>query len=210
MRRPDACLDDGPAAHVAIEPVCEADSAHAHLWRRLARSDPEFDREPPQATIDALIASGALAVDDPVLTQLEAVRRRLPHPHQRQTRTTGFRALPDPWSSLIGRRGRTDGPTGLVLVAARRPRSAVTESWSTCSSPVRSASPSPPGSPLGLDRARRSAVRSTTTSSCGGCETTATTTTLRRATTTSCASRPHWVRAEALICLSRRLRRRLA
>jgi len=56
-----------------------------------------------------------------VLTQVEAVRRRLPRPHQRQTRTTGFRALPDPWPALLGRRGRTDGPTGLVLVAAETP-----------------------------------------------------------------------------------------
>ncbi len=62
-----ACVDDGPAVRVAIEPVCDVESAHAHLWRRLARSHPgfEFDREPPQATIDALIASGALAVNDP-------------------------------------------------------------------------------------------------------------------------------------------------
>jgi len=115
------CIGDGPAVRVTIKPVRDADPAHRHLWRWLARSDPGFDRALPQATVDALVASGALLGDDPVLEQVEAVRRRLPRRHSRQTRPTGFRALPDPWPSLIQRSGRTDGPTGLVLVAAETP-----------------------------------------------------------------------------------------
>jgi hypothetical protein len=79
---------------VTIEPVRDADPAHPHLWRCLARSDPELDRAPSLATVDALIASGALAADDPVLGQLEAVRRRLPRPHLRQTSRPGSGRCP--------------------------------------------------------------------------------------------------------------------
>jgi hypothetical protein len=115
------CIAHGPAARVTIAPLRDADPAHRHLWRWLAKSDPVFDQSLPQATVDALVASGALLDDDPVVEQVEAVRRQLPHRHSRRASPSGFRALPDPWPSLIQRSGRTDGPTGLLLVAADTP-----------------------------------------------------------------------------------------
>jgi hypothetical protein len=116
-----ACIDDGPTVRTAIEQLDNDDPAHTHLWRCLARSATAFDQALSQATIEALIASGALGGDDPVLEQVEAVRRRLPRRHEPQTRPTAFRGLPAPWPSLIGRRAKTDGPTGLVLIAVKTP-----------------------------------------------------------------------------------------
>src|ERR1019366_4397000 len=46
---------------------------------------------------------------------------------------TGFRALPDPWPSLIQRRGQTDGPTWLVLVRRRDTRVRRSPSFGWCS-----------------------------------------------------------------------------
>lgn len=56
-----------------------------------------------------------------MLKQLEAVQRELSRPHGQQTRATGLRTMPDPWRSVIQRRGHPDGPTGLVLIAATTP-----------------------------------------------------------------------------------------
>jgi hypothetical protein len=116
------CIDDRPRVQVTIESLDQDDPARRHLWRCLARSDRDFDKTPTQATVDALVASGALPVADPVLQQLEAVRRCLPSPHVPESkRPRGFRALPDPWPSLIQRSARRDGPTGLVLIATEMP-----------------------------------------------------------------------------------------
>lgn len=115
------CIDDRPDVRIAIEPLQAANPAHSHLWRYLSRCDPVFDRRALNTTVDALLASGHLNADDPVLKQYAAVRSQLPNRNSPRTAPRGFRTLPEPWRSLIPRRGKTDGPTGLVLIAAEVP-----------------------------------------------------------------------------------------
>jgi hypothetical protein len=115
------CIEDRPAVRIAIEPLLDGNPAHAHLWRYLARSEPEFDTRALEASVDVLIACGAFTADDPVLRQFEVVRRELPRPYGYQTKASGLGAMPDPWRSVIQRRGHDDGPTGLVLIAATTP-----------------------------------------------------------------------------------------
>jgi hypothetical protein len=113
-----ACIDDRPNVQIALEAPAETDAAHAHLWRYLSRCDPVFDSFALDATARVLLASGHLKADDPVLKQFNAVRNELPNRNSPHTAPRGFRNLPEPWRTVIARRGTADGPTGLVLVAA--------------------------------------------------------------------------------------------
>jgi len=106
---------------VAIEPVAEQASAHRYLWLRLAATDfhgpPEID-----GSIDALIAAGALARDDPVVSELRGVREAMPHhPGMHSGGHRGIRRLPEPWRSLLSRVGREDGPEGTVALSVVTP-----------------------------------------------------------------------------------------
>jgi hypothetical protein len=106
---------------VAIERVAEQASAHRYLWRRLAV--PDFHGPPEiEASIEALIAAGALERGDPVLGDLRAVREAMPdHPGMHAGGKHGTRRLPEPWRSLLSRLGREDGPEGTVALSAVTP-----------------------------------------------------------------------------------------
>ena len=107
---------------VAIEPLDGHASPHRYLWRRLAV--PHFHGPPEiEASIDALIAAGALAPDDPVLDELRAVRAAMPnHPGMHPGASPSARRLPEPWRSLLSRLGRVDGPEGTLVLSAVTPQ----------------------------------------------------------------------------------------
>jgi hypothetical protein len=111
-------LIDMPAvAEVSVEALTEEDPAVRYLWRRLAVS--RHFHEPPEnveASSKALVAASAIRGNDPVLQDIRAVASALSYDGARAKR-----ALPEPWSSLLGRRGREDGPPGTVVIAAVTP-----------------------------------------------------------------------------------------
>jgi hypothetical protein len=107
---------------VAIEQLGEQAGAHSYLWRRLAVRD--HFHEPPEieASIDALIAAGALDPDDPALSEMRAVSEAMQgHPGMRSGGGGGARRLPEPWRSLLRRLGRDDGPEGTLALSALTP-----------------------------------------------------------------------------------------
>lgn len=113
---------EAPPCEVSIEKLAEEHIAHRYLWRRLAVPN-HFDESPEiEASIDALIAAGALEPDDPVLSELRAVREALPdHPGMHPAGPRGVRQLPEPWRSLFSRLGREDGPEGTIALSAVTP-----------------------------------------------------------------------------------------
>ena len=103
-----------------IEPVDQdGDPAHRHLWRTVANvgDDRAGGLEP---TIDALVAAGAMAVDDPALDQGRLLASEL---NRLNTSVPGEQVpgLPQPWRSLLASRGRTGGPVGALPVGATTP-----------------------------------------------------------------------------------------
>ena len=106
---------------VSIETLPEANVAHRHLWRRLAVPNHFHESPEIEASIDALIAVGALEPDDPVLSELRAVREAMPDYAGRHAGgPRGVRCLPEPWRSLLSR-GRQDGPEGTLALSAVTP-----------------------------------------------------------------------------------------
>lgn len=115
-------LDAVPsAAEVHIEELPETDPARRYLWQRLAVADRHGPIQSIDPALEALLAAGALALGDPVIDELQAVRARLPdHPHHNPV-THGIRNLPEPWRSLLRRVGKDDGPSGRIVLGARTP-----------------------------------------------------------------------------------------
>jgi len=110
---------------VSLEGLPEQCPAHRYLWQRIAMPQ-DFRRESTdgiEPAIDALVAAGALAVDDPALEQMRAVLEVMP---QRPggalaPAPAGFGRVPDPWRSLLARQGRRDGPKGSIVLGAVTP-----------------------------------------------------------------------------------------
>jgi hypothetical protein len=115
------CRDRSIPAEVWTEQLRSADPARDHLWRMIAAADHEPPRKPPAATVDALVAAGALAADDPVLAQFDIARRAVPRRFGEDRFGRGGQSLEEPWASLIRRRGRADGPTGTLQIGAATP-----------------------------------------------------------------------------------------
>jgi hypothetical protein len=115
-------LVDGPVeATIEIEPVETIDPAHRHLWRRVALGGRHFSRGALGPGTAALIASGALAADDPAAELAQRVSERVPGAFPHHGRTGPARNVPEPWRSLLRRAGRGDRPVGLVVIAAVTP-----------------------------------------------------------------------------------------
>ena len=114
-------LEERSALDATVEDVAEQDPARRYLWN-LAASAWRYHSAPSptlRAVADALVAAGALPPDDPCIEQVQAVVHAFlvqPAPQPAVTRS-----LPEPWRSLIGRLGRTDGPLGTVLTSAVTP-----------------------------------------------------------------------------------------
>jgi hypothetical protein len=118
-------LDATPVrAEVSVDQLDETDPAHRYLWQRLAVPQPHGMPQAIDPAVDALIAAGVLAPEDPVIAELKTVRERMPHHphHHRHNRGIGrIRSLPEPWRSLLRRVGKNDGPSGTIVLGAATP-----------------------------------------------------------------------------------------
>ncbi|HEX4109286.1 MAG TPA: hypothetical protein VHX88_14210 [Solirubrobacteraceae bacterium] len=103
---------------VALEALPDEPPALRHLWHLLAGNGglrgPTPDLDP---IIETLVAAGTLAVDDPALDGVRAVRDAL---HFTPGQPAGA-AVPEPWRSLLARQGATDGRTFSMLIGAATP-----------------------------------------------------------------------------------------
>ena len=115
--------DPGSGVEVWVEPVAEQDPGRRYLQARLAMLLQAHEDTPLDSTIDALVAAGALAADDPAIAEARAVARQ----HARggsggSGGSGGRRRLAEPWRSLLAGGGRGGaGPDGRVMVGVATP-----------------------------------------------------------------------------------------
>jgi hypothetical protein len=110
-------VDEPRAIEVSIEATRERDPVWRHLWSRLSVTEHfHHDAGGIELALDAMTAAGAVANDDPRLAELRAVAGALMH-----RRGTGTRALPEPWRSMLARRGAADGQLGEAAVGVVTP-----------------------------------------------------------------------------------------
>ena len=104
---------------VRVEPQEDTDLARRYLWVKLA-SGTEFDSpDEMETSIEALIAAGALETDDPAIGEVRKVMGALFRGSGTVPATNA--ALPQPWRSVLARRGRASGPEGLAVAGATTP-----------------------------------------------------------------------------------------
>jgi hypothetical protein len=107
-------------AEISVERLPEVDPAVRHLWR-LVTSERRYmgAQGPPETAIDALVACGALAADDPAIAETQAAREAISHGPMGAG--PGAPRLPNPWHSLLSRLEHEDGPSGTVTLNAVTP-----------------------------------------------------------------------------------------
>jgi hypothetical protein len=114
-------LASEPSAGVQVwvEPQADADPVHRYLWVKLA-SVAEFDSpDAIETSIEALIAAGAMEADDPAIREVRTVMGAL-FPGS-GTAPAANAALPEPWRSVLARRGQNSGPERLAVAGATTP-----------------------------------------------------------------------------------------
>jgi len=107
--------EEMPAIEVRVESLPEEDPAMHYLWHQVAAPHHFGSPESLEAAIDALIAAGALAADNPALEDVRTVLGTL---EPGSAPAVGNRRVPDPWQSLLAGRSRGAGPTGTVTFGA--------------------------------------------------------------------------------------------
>ena len=107
-------------ATVAIEPLPEQPPPLRHLWHELETREHWHGEPDLAAAIDAMVAAGALAADDPELDAIRSVGGGLPrHPRmggRGRGAGTSSTGLPEPWKSALGGRSRSNGPTAILAL----------------------------------------------------------------------------------------------
>lgn len=113
--------DTPPAGSVVIESLDDQPPALRHLWGLVAAPD-HFHGTPTdlEPAIEALTAAGALDPEDAGLADVRAVASMI-DPHQNPPGARRVRRLPEPWRSLLARRGRMAGPTGTASIGLVTP-----------------------------------------------------------------------------------------
>jgi hypothetical protein len=108
---------EAPPAYLV--PLPEGDPALRHVWARIATGE-RIGRHHLhlEAIISALVACGALRAHDPDLAAARAIDAAL---QMLPVTTTKVKPHPEPWRSLLARRGAHDGPVGVRLVGAVSP-----------------------------------------------------------------------------------------
>jgi hypothetical protein len=107
-----------PTIEVTVQQLPVQDPAMTYLWRQLAVSEHfHHSRESLEVAVDALVAAGAVDPDAQEIADLRSVRAALDH----ATPRGGIRALPEPWRSLLARRGAAGGPSREVVIGAVTP-----------------------------------------------------------------------------------------
>ncbi|MGD0391732.1 MAG: hypothetical protein ABSC41_03750 [Acidimicrobiales bacterium] len=106
--------DAGPPASVRVEPLPQMESAARHIWRRLGtfRHRHFGAGSSIDMTIEAFLAAGVLAPDDPLIEEAHQVSLAL------SGNPTAGTNIPEPWASLIAGTHRNDGPTGALAIGA--------------------------------------------------------------------------------------------
>jgi hypothetical protein len=112
-------LPSAPPAGVQVrmEPRTDADLAHRYLWARVASLAESHSPDAMETSIEALVAAGALGADDPAIGEARAVLGGL----FSGTASGTSAVLPEPWRSMLARRGGLGGPEGLAVVGATTP-----------------------------------------------------------------------------------------
>jgi hypothetical protein len=105
---------------VRTEPLPAQDPAVRHLWERVATLNDFHDpRLALAATIEALVAAGALRADAPVIGEARAALAVLRPDGAGQAR--GPVTQSEPWRSLLARWRQAGGPIAMVPVGATTP-----------------------------------------------------------------------------------------
>lgn len=106
---------------VSIEKLPTQSPAHRYLWRRIAIRNHFHELDSLDPAIDALVAAGALAADDPVIGEVRAVLEAMPHHPGMPSGGPPGKQIPQPWHSMLARQARQDGPDGTMVLAAVTP-----------------------------------------------------------------------------------------
>ena len=110
-----------PSPGVRVESLTAQDPAVAYLWAKVATGAEFHGPDTLESSIETLVAAGALASDDPGLAEVRAVAAQLSR-GTGGTRAAGRHGpLPEPWRSLLARRGRGGGPRGLAVAGVTTP-----------------------------------------------------------------------------------------
>jgi hypothetical protein len=104
---------------VRVEPCPDADRAHGYLGLRLATLAESQSADAMETAIGALVAAGTLPPADPAIAEVRAVADGLFAGRGAAPGSTA--ALPEPWRSMLPRRGQGGGPLGQVVVGATTP-----------------------------------------------------------------------------------------
>ncbi len=104
--------DTESSASSRVEPLPPMEPAVRHIWRRLGtfRHRHFGAGSSIDLTIEAFVAAGVLAADDPLIDEVQRVSLALSG-----NPGTGA-SIPEPWASLMAGTHRNDGPTGAVAI----------------------------------------------------------------------------------------------
>ena len=108
-------------AEAWVEPLGGQDPALAYLWARVAAMTEFHASSNVESSIEALVAAGSLAPGDPALAEVRDVAAQLSRRGGRARAAGHPGPLPEPWRSLLARRGRAGGPEGLVVAGVTTP-----------------------------------------------------------------------------------------
>lgn len=112
--------DEVPAPETSVEALPGEDRAPEYLWQRVADLAQQPDAPAIlEVVLDALGACGALTPGDRAADDARMVLAAFRHRGE-QGQAPG-KALPGPWSRLLGRRSVNHGPDGEVAMAALTP-----------------------------------------------------------------------------------------
>jgi len=106
-------------AEVRVEPRPDGDPPHGYLRVKLASLVESHSADALETAIGALVAAGTLPAADPAIAEMRAVADGLFAGRGAAPGSTA--ALPEPWRSMLPRRGRGGGPQGQVVVGATTP-----------------------------------------------------------------------------------------
>lgn len=113
--------DPGPFPDVWVEPLTARDPAVAYLWALVAIRTEFHGPDTLESSIETLVAAGSLASGDPAIAEVRAVAAHLSR-GRGGARAAGHQGpLPEPWRSMMARRGRGGGPDGLVVAGVTTP-----------------------------------------------------------------------------------------
>ncbi|MGH8962361.1 MAG: hypothetical protein ACRDWT_14415 [Jatrophihabitantaceae bacterium] len=106
---------------VEVETFGDTDAAERYLWHQLSSSGSPHHHGSVSldAAVDALVACGALAPTSPTIDEALTVADALQNFFGGQAPVGP--ALPEPWRSLIARRGLGGGPRGSLLIGVVTP-----------------------------------------------------------------------------------------